>query len=137
MPVMTRIVAALIASLLAACATPASMGGRLEAELRAAVATQTYGTEILPDGTVGSVRRALNDDTIQRIVAGMTWEEILRLVGPPRDVMEFPRKREISWEYHFVDTWGYRSYLYVNFDPAGIVVGRFTRRHDPSRGNHD
>ena len=33
----------------------------------------------------------------------------------------------------FVDTWGYRSYLYVNFDPAGIVVSKLTRRIDTGR----
>ena len=86
-------------------------------------------------GPGGNPGGPINDDTIMRINPGMTRDEVLRMFGPPRDVMGFPRQRETSWEYLYVDTWGYRSYLYVNFDPAGVVVSRLTRRIDPERSS--
>ena len=79
------------------------------------------------------LRQPVTDDVILRVNPGMTREQVLGLVGPPLDVMGFPRKQETSWEYRFVDTWGYPSYLFVNFDPAGIVVSRLTRRIDSNR----
>lgn len=79
------------------------------------------------------LRQPVTDDVILGINPGMTRDQVLRLIGPPLEVMQFPRKRETSWEYRFVDTWGYRSFLYVNFDPAGVVVSRLTRRIDSNR----
>ena len=153
---MTRI--SLFAPLLlaAACATPNAFVGRSETDLRGQLgapagdyansdgtrtlaypqgrlSTETYMVDVAPGGGVRSVRQALTDDTIQRINAGMTRDQILRMIGPPREVMTFPRKTETSWEYYFTDTWGYRSHLYVNFDPAGIVVSKLTRRVDTGR----
>jgi outer membrane protein assembly factor BamE (lipoprotein component of BamABCDE complex) len=79
------------------------------------------------------LRQPVTDDAIMRINPGMSREQVLALIGPPLDVMAFPRRSETSWEYRFVDTWGYPSYLYVNFDPAGVVVSRLTRRIESNR----
>ena len=153
---MTRISLLVPLLLAAACSTPGAFVGRSEGDLRAQLgapagdypngdgtrtlaypqgrlSTETYMVDVAPGGAVRSVRQALTDDTIQRINAGMTRDQILRMIGPPREVMSFPRKAETSWEYYFNDTWGYRSHLYVNFDPAGIVVSKLTRRVDTGR----
>lgn len=153
---MKRLVLLAPALLLAACATPGAFVGRSESDLRGQMgppagdypngdgtrtlaypqgrlSTETYMVEVAPGGSVRSVRQGLTDDTIQRIEAGMSRDQVLRMIGPPRDVMEFPRRAETSWEYYFNDTWGYRSYLYVNFNPAGIVVSKLTRRIDTGR----
>ena len=154
---MDRILPALVlAALGAACATPGSMVGGSEADLRAKMGTpggeyanadgsrtlsyptgplgtETYMAEVAPGGQVRAVRSALNDETFQRVSPGMTRDDVLRLIGPPRDSMKFPRLDQDSWEYYFQDTWGYRALFFVNFDPKGIVVSKFTRRLDYDR----
>jgi hypothetical protein len=42
--------------------------------------------------------------------------------------MHFPRLGHDSWEYQFIDTWGYKAFFYVNLDANGIVVSKLTRR---------
>jgi outer membrane protein assembly factor BamE (lipoprotein component of BamABCDE complex) len=79
------------------------------------------------------VRNALNDETFQRINPGMTRDQVLRLIGPPRDSTRFQRLDQDSWEYYFQDAWGYRALFFVNFDSGGVVVSKFTRRLDYDR----
>jgi hypothetical protein len=157
MVLMTRILPALVlAALACACTTPGSMVGASEADLRAKMGaprgdyangdgsrtlsyptgplgTETYMAEVAPGGQVWAVRNALNDETFQRINPGMTRDEVLRLIGPPRDSARFPNLNQDSWEYYFQDSWGYRALFFVNFDPSGIVVSKFTRRLDYDR----
>jgi hypothetical protein len=148
---MNRAFAIACVALVAACATPASLTGSTEAELRARMGppageypnpdgsrtlaynfgrlgTETYIADVAQDGAVRSVRSTRNDDTIMRIVPGLRREDVLRMLGPPNETMRFPRLGEESWEYYYIDTWGYRAFLYVNLDANGIVVSRLTRR---------
>lgn len=109
-------------------------GSRSLAYPRGPLGTQTYMADVGPDGRVLGVRAALNDDTFHQIRPGMTRDEVLRLIGPPGDVMSFARLEQVSWEYRFVDTWGYRAYFSVNFDANWVVVSKFTRRVERDRG---
>lgn len=149
----------LFAACLAGCAAGPGLvpGASTEAEVRAALGrpaaefphddgsrtlaypygpmgTQTYMADIGPDGRVRAIRQALNDETFQRISAGMSREEVLRLIGPPGETMRFPRLRQEAWEWRFVDTWGYEALFSVNFDDRGIAVSKFTRRIERERG---
>jgi hypothetical protein len=148
---MNRTLAIAMLGLLAACASPASFNGRSEAELTSSLGppsgeyrnpdgsrtlaytlgrqgTDSYIAEVTPSGRVSSVRSVRNDDTFQQIAAGMRGEDVLRMIGPPNDIMKFPRTNQESWEYRYIDTWGYRAFLYVNVGADGIVVGKVTRR---------
>jgi outer membrane protein assembly factor BamE (lipoprotein component of BamABCDE complex) len=150
------IAAAALATFLAACAGPGSLVGRPAAELQGALGTQigeypnadgsrtlafsygyysgqTYLAEVDRTGTVRNVRQALVEESFQRVEPGMTRDEVLRLIGPPLESMDFTRQREVSWEYRFVDAWGYRAFFYVNFDPRGLVVSKLTRRVENER----
>ena len=154
---MTRNLLALLLALLAcACTAPGSLVGGSEADLRAKMGapkgeysnadgsrtlayptgplgTDTYMAEVAPGGQVRAVHNALKDETFQRINPGMTRDDVLRLIGPPRDSAKFAALNQVSWEYYFQDTWGYRALFFVNFDPNGIVVSKFTRRLDYDR----
>ena len=94
---------------------------------------QTFLADVDRSGTVRGVRQALVEESFQRIDPGMTRDDVLRLIGPPVDSMAFPNRREISWEYRFMDAWGYRALFFVNFDERGVVVGKFTRRIENER----
>jgi hypothetical protein len=154
---MNRVLVLASLGVLAACATPASFTGRSEAELTSSLGppsgeyrnpdgsrtlaystgrqgTDAYIAEVTASGQVGVVRSVRNDDTFQRIVPGMRSDAVLRMIGPPNDTMRFPRTNQESWEYQYVDTWGYRAFLYVNLDPNGIVVSKLTRRIDGRDG---
>lgn len=109
-------------------------GSRRLAYPHGPLGTQTYMAEVGPDGRVRGVRQVLNDDTFHQVRAGMTRDEILNLIGPPGDTMAFARLRQTSWEWRYVDTWGYRAIFSVNFDESGVVVSKFTRRIERERG---
>ena len=109
-------------------------GSRSLAYPRGPLGTPTYMADVGPDGRVRGVRAALTDDTFHQIGQGMTRDEVLRLIGPPGDVMSFARLQQVSWEYRFVDTWGYRAIFSVNFDENWLVVSKFSRRLERDRG---
>jgi hypothetical protein len=142
--------------LAAGCAGPGSFVGRAEADLRAGMGPplaeyrnpdgsrtlaysygqfsgQTYLADVDGTGSVRGVRQVLVEENFARLQPGMTRDEVLRLIGPPVDSMAFPRRAEISWEYRFIDTWGYRALFYVNLDERGIVVSKLTRRIENDR----
>jgi len=100
---------------------------------RGPLGTDTFMVHVGPDGLVQKIEQVLTDDRFYRIVPGLTRDELLRLIGPPSETMDFPRLQQVSWEYRFKDTWGYIAFLSVMIDRQGIVVGRSTRRLD--RGN--
>ena len=44
--------------------------------------------------------------------------------------MAFGLSHTDSWEYRYMDTWGYLAIFSVTFDRNGIVVSKFSRRLD-------
>jgi hypothetical protein len=97
---------------------------------RGPLGSQTYMVRVGRDGLVQGVEQVLNEDRFYRIVPGITRDDVLRLIGPPSETMDFPRLQQTSWEYRYQDTWGYTAFLSVMLDRQGIVVGRTTRRLD-------
>lgn len=113
---------------------PAPDGTRVLAFPRGPLGTQTYLASVGSNGVLIGVRPVLNDDTFYQVQAGMTRDDILRLIGPPGETMAFSRLRQVAWDYRYVDTWGYQAIFSVSFDERGIVVSKFTRRIDRERG---
>ncbi|HET9579423.1 MAG TPA: hypothetical protein VFP44_16450 [Usitatibacter sp.] len=103
-------------------------GSRELAYPRGPLGTQTFMADVSRDGVLQAVRPVLTDDIFRTIEPGMTRDQVVRLIGPPGDVMEFPRMGQVSYEYRFMDTWHYLALFSVNFDRNDIVVGKFTRR---------
>jgi hypothetical protein len=97
---------------------------------RGPLGTQTFAVEVAPDGKVRDVRQVLNDGTFGRIRPGMTQKEVLDLIGPPGETMHFARTNTTSWDYRYVDTWGYLSIFSVISDANGVVVSKLTKRID-------
>jgi outer membrane protein assembly factor BamE (lipoprotein component of BamABCDE complex) len=101
---------------------------------RGPLGTQTFMAEIGKDGVLREVRPVLGEETFNRIQAGLTRDEILRMIGPPGDTMHFSLSDTTAWDYRFVDAWSYTAIFSVIFNRDGIVVSKFTRRIERDRG---
>jgi hypothetical protein len=105
-------------------------GSRQLAYPKGPMGTQTFMVRVGRDGLVQGIEQVLTDDRFYRIVPGITRDDVLRLIGPPSETMDFPRLQQVAWEYRYQDTWGYTAFLSVMIDRQGVVVGRTTRRID-------
>ena len=104
-------------------------GSRELAYPRGPLGLETFMVDLGADGRMAAIRQVLTDGMFDgNIRPGITRDDVLRLIGPPGDAMEFPRKQQQSWEYRYRDTWGYIAFFSVDFDRNGVVVGKFKRR---------
>ena len=81
---------------------------------------ETYMVTLGPDRAVREVRQVLSEEYISKLQAGMSREEVRRLVGSPRYVGFSDRTDEEIWSWRYRD-WKVRTMdLYVQFDrPTG------------------
>ena len=95
---------------------------------RGPLGRQTYLAEVGADGVLRGVRNVLTDGTFNRIRPGLTGEDVLRIIGPPREKSYFSNLGQTAWDYKYQDTWGYEAIFSVMLDRQDIVVGKVTRR---------
>ena len=108
-------------------------GSRQLAYPRGPLGTQTFMVEVGRDGVLRAIRPVLNDDNYHRITPGQTRDDVLRLVGPPGETMDFPNLGQVAWDYRYQDTWGYIAIFSIMFDREGKVVGKVNRRLERER----
>ncbi len=90
---------------------------------RGPLGVQTFMANISNDGRLQSLEQVLNEEHFDRIVVGRTTrDEVRRLIGPPAEVMEFPRLRQVAWTYRFKDLYNRLADFSVMLDPAGTVA---------------
>jgi hypothetical protein len=95
---------------------------------RGPLGTQTFVADLGANGLLVGMRQVLDDGTFNAIRPGLTEEDVLRMIGPPREKAYFSNLRQTAWDYKFRDTWGYDSILSVMIDTGGVVVSKVTRR---------
>jgi hypothetical protein len=103
-------------------------GSRDLAYPRGPLGVQTYMAHVSRDGIVQSVRQVLTDGVFNAIQPGMTGEEVLHLIGPPREKMSFARSATVAWDYKYRDDWGYDAIFSVTLDADGRVVSKISQR---------
>ena len=84
----------------------------------------TYMVRLAPDGHLQSITNVLDQQFFSRIRAGMTQEEVLRLIGPPiyHRSAYFEARDELAWEWRFREVYGTPARFAVLFDAtAGRV----------------
>ena len=86
----------------------------------------TYMGKLGSDGRLRSIENVLDERIFARLRAGMSKDEVLRLIGPPdhsRSVY-FKARDELAWEWRFREIYGNPARFVVLFDAsAGRVRG--------------
>jgi hypothetical protein len=78
----------------------------------------TFMVKLGPDGRLQSIANVLEDNSFARISAGMTKEQVLRVLGPPdysRSVY-FKARDELVWDWRYCDIFGRPARFLVLFD---------------------
>ena len=86
--------------------------------------TRNYMLTIGPDGILKAMEQVLTEQNFARVQAGMTREQIRRLLGKPATIVNFPAKPEEVWDWKLPGTApGEELRFNVHFDLAGKVTG--------------
>jgi outer membrane protein assembly factor BamE (lipoprotein component of BamABCDE complex) len=109
---------------------PESDGGKTLEMSRQPEGTQTYHVKISPDGKYLGMRNVLVDSMFEQIKAGMTPEQVRRLIGPPALKQEFKLKNETAQSYRFSSSPGKTEMFDVYYSPENTVI-RTGRSPDP------
>jgi len=99
---------------------------------------QTFMITIGPDQAVREVQQVLREEYFSRVHAGMSRDEVRRLLGKPRDIWYFPARDEEVWFWRYFEV-NYRVFNVLFDRTAGTV--RTTLRLDEilfldGRGRH-
>jgi outer membrane protein assembly factor BamE (lipoprotein component of BamABCDE complex) len=94
----------------------------------------TYMVDIDPNGKLKSVTQVLTAQNFAKIRAGMTQDQVRRLLGKPGEVAVFPLKPETVWSWKWEEGGPTgEAYFNVHFDRSGVVYT--TSRSDLMRGH--
>ncbi|MFZ2854720.1 MAG: outer membrane protein assembly factor BamE [Rhodocyclaceae bacterium] len=81
-----------------------------------------YMIVIGPDSVLREVRQVLNDENFARIKAGMSKEEVRRLLGRPAHEVYFSLKKEHVWDWKTKSEPSMDTFFNVHFDEDGVVL---------------
>jgi outer membrane protein assembly factor BamE (lipoprotein component of BamABCDE complex) len=95
--------------------------------------TQTFIAHLDAHGVLQGVDQVLDDDHFRAIHPGQTRADVLRMIGPPGETMQFSYGRH-AWQYRFMDSWGYLSEFSVTFDRNDIVIDKVAIRFERNDG---
>ncbi len=97
----------------------------------------TFDVQLDKDGVLRSIENVLEERGFARVEPGKsTRQDILCIFGPPYVETYFPRRKELVWDYRFLDAWGYPSQFHVLYDDAGIVTTTMQIREDRGIDDH-
>jgi hypothetical protein len=84
----------------------------------------TYMARIGVDGKLQHIENVMDPLTFGRIKAGMSKDQVLRILGPsdPSGTAYFKARDELVWEWLYCDEWSKLSHFDVLFDGASGSV---------------
>ncbi|MCY1213394.1 hypothetical protein D9M72_251740 [compost metagenome] len=107
-------------------------GGRRLEYPRGPEGTTTWMVTIGADGKVARIEQVLTPENFARVRAGMSKDDIRRLLGKPTKVEAFALKKEEVWGYRWMETSTDKAFFNVHFNSDGTVTTT-SRSDDPSR----
>jgi outer membrane protein assembly factor BamE (lipoprotein component of BamABCDE complex) len=85
-------------------------------------------------GKMQDYRQVLTEENFARIKPGMSKDEVRRMLGKPRTVVQFKRKNEEAWDWRYLPAPGVSPRLFnVHFD---INTGKVTGTSSFEATNH-
>jgi len=81
---------------------------------------QTFMVTVGPDRAVREVRQVLSDEYFSKVRAGMSRDEVRRLLGKPGEIMAFDVRGEEVWSWRYKDQ--NPMFFNVLFDRAAGTV---------------
>jgi len=88
---------------------------------------QTFMIDVGTDHAVQAVRQVLREEYFSKVVAGMSRDDVRRLLGRPKEVWYFPSRDEEVWVWRYLEI-NYRFFNVLFDRTAGTV--RTTLRLD-------
>jgi SmpA / OmlA family len=82
----------------------------------------TYAVTLGADGVVRGVDQRLTQDNVQKIKKGMTRQQVLELLGPPREETRDARTQETILEYPWMTGNGRKRITWVHVGSNGAVT---------------
>jgi hypothetical protein len=73
-------------------------------------ATQTFIITMGPDRRVQEMHQALSDPYFSKVAAGMSRDDVFRVLGRPREIWIFASRDEETWTWRYYDT----NYMFFN-----------------------
>ena len=107
-------------------------GGRTLEYNRQPAGQVNYMITLGPDGKVTAVRQVLTPDNFARVQPGMRMEEVRKLLGKPARVTPYPLKREMTYEWRYIETPNQQMAFVVDFDDASMTVKQAATMPDPN-----
>jgi outer membrane protein assembly factor BamE (lipoprotein component of BamABCDE complex) len=99
--------------------------------IRAFLVSVAFASPVYASTEVTAARSQLvTDDAQYTIKPGMTAQEVLAKIGPPRGKMRFERSHTTAWDYTYQDTFGAYGEFSVILDDKDVVVSRIAVRKD-------
>ena len=95
---------------------------------------RTWIFEIDKDGKLRDYRQALTEATFAKIKPGMSQDNVRRLLGKPRTVVQFKRKNEEVWDWRYLENGTTTRLFNVHFDINSGVVTQTSASDDASNG---
>jgi hypothetical protein len=107
-------------------------GGRRLEYPRGPEGATTWMVAIGPDGKVAAIEQVLTAANFARVRAGLSQDDIRRLLGKPTSIQAFALKQEEVWGYRWWESSQDKAFFNVHFDAGGRVT-HTSRSDDPSK----
>lgn len=83
---------------------------------------RNYMISIGPDGKVEAIRQVLTPENFARIQPGMPMETVRKMLGKPAKMVPYELKREINWDWKFLENPNSVKVFTVVFSPDYQVI---------------
>ncbi len=96
---------------------------------------RTWFFDIGKDGKLKDYRQALAEEYFKKIKPGMSMDAVRRILGKPRDAVQYKRKNEEVWEWLYLEGTTTPRLFYVHFDlRTNLVTGTSSVDYEQYRG---
>ncbi|MEQ6435065.1 outer membrane protein assembly factor BamE [Comamonas sp. w2-DMI] len=111
---------------------PEADGSRTFEYNRQPAGTRNYMITIGPDGKMSALRQVLAPHNFEKIVPGLTQEQVRRMLGKPARAIPYALKQETDWEWNWIDPPTRQMEFIVTFGPDERVLrsGSHEKLHD-------